>query len=139
MVATFCPPFVCGPAAVKANSARDFRSSLGIFYALTRGPAIFPLDGHWMDARDIAQAYRMVVEIPLTTSERFLLAAGTHTTTELFGFAQTGDAALLQETPPINIDSAKAGQLLKWKPRSKKESFVDMLEFIKRQEKSSVE
>ena len=89
-----------------------------------------------MDARDLAAAYRLVVEQPLTTNERFVIAAGSHTDAELVGFAKTGDVSLLHDTPPINIDSSKVQRVLDWKPRSKRETFVDMLNYIKAQEQN---
>lgn len=135
VVATFCPPMFFGPAGLKAESAEDFGSSLGLFYALTKGaPAPFPLDGSWVDVRDIAQAHRLVVELPLTTSERFILANGSHTNDELVEFAKTGDTSVLKETAPINLDTAKVRRVLGWKSRSKKETLVDMLEYVRAQE-----
>ena len=77
-------------------------------------PPAFPLDGDWVDVRDIAQAFRLVVEKPLATSERFVLASGSQTTDEVAAFATSGDADALRDMQQ-RIDTTKAPQLLGWK------------------------
>ena len=44
-VSVFCPPFIFGPTPLKANSASDLGSSLGIVHSLMRAPLAFPVDG----------------------------------------------------------------------------------------------
>ena len=135
IIATFCPPFFVGPAGSHASSAKEFGSSLAVFYALTLGqPAIFPLDGSFIDVRDIAQAFRLVMEKPLAQSERFLLSAGAQTTTELAEFATSGDPSVLKDTA-TGVDTSKVRRELGWVPRSKQDTFVDMLRYLKEQEK----
>ena len=135
VIATFCPPFFLGPAGIKASSAKEFGSSLGLFYSLTLGqPPAFPLDGSFVDVRDISQAFRLVIEKPLKQSERFLLAAGAHTAVEMTTFAKAGDPSVLQEKPTGYLTS-KVRRELGWVPRSKQDTFVDMRRYLKEQEK----
>ena len=135
VIATFCPPIFLGPAGIRASSAKEFGSSLGVFHTLTLGQAVaFPLDGSFIDVRDIAQAFRLVIEKPLKQSERFLLAAGAQTAVEIAEFAKAGDPSVLQEKP-TGISTSKVRQLLGWVPKTKKETFVDTRTYIKEQEK----
>ena len=135
VVATFCPPFFMGPAGGHASSAKEFGSSLGLVYTLTLGqPPAYSPNGSFINVRDIAQAFRLVIEKPLAQSERFLLAAGAQTTTELVAFATSGDPSVLKDIE-TQLDTNKVRRVLGWVPRSKHDTFVDMLRYLKEQEK----
>ena len=134
-VATFCPPFFFGPQAVKVSKGKELRSSLSLFYMLMQGQdSPVPLNDNFIDVRDIAEAFRLTFETPLKEHQRFLLAAGFTTQEELVAFAKTLDPSPLQDMP-AGLDVTKAKQLLGWKPRGKKETFVDMAAYLKEQEK----
>ena len=134
-LATFCPPFIFDLAGTKANKRADVSSSLGLFYDLMKGTSSpGSLNGDFVDARDIAQAFRLAIEKPLQDNQRFLLCAGAVTPEEVESFAKTLDPAVLQERPMV-MDSSKARQLLGWKPRSKRDTFVDMAAYLQEQDK----
>jgi len=136
ILTSFCPPFFFGPAAIKPQSVGDFGSSLGIFYRLLKGgPVVFPVDGSFVDVRDIAAAYRAVVETPITQHERFVLTGGATTTDEVAAFARTQDPTVLQDRF-THLIPEKAHRLLGWKARPKRETFVDMAEYLKEAEKN---
>ena len=135
-IATFCPPFFFGPAAVKAKDPKDFSSSLGVYYALLAGgPSTFPLDGSFIDVRDIAKAMQLAIEKPLKESQRFLLTAGGCTNEEVLAFIKTQDPSVLQDRP-TGLQTTRAREVLGWTPRTKKETFVDMTAYLKEQEKN---
>ena len=135
-LATFCPPLFFGPAAIKPKSPSELGSSLGVFYRLMQGEApIYPMNGNFVDVRDIAQAFRLAIELPLSQHERFLLGSGAETSEEVVAFAKSGDPEVLKDRP-TGFDTTKARQMLGWKPRSKRDTFVDMAAFLKQAEKS---
>ena len=135
-LSTFCPPMFLGPAAIKPKTAAEFGSTLGLFYTAMQGkPTGFPFDGSFVDVRDIAQAFRLAIEKPLSNNERFLLCSGAQTNEECVAFATSGDASVLKERPS-NYDASKARTLLGWKPHTKTETFVAMRSFLKEAEKA---
>ena len=135
ILATFCPPYIFGPAGFKAKKPEDIGSSLGLFHGIMKGiPPALPMDGSYVDARDIAEAFRLTIEKPLKEHQRFLLVEGSLTSEEVMGFVKTLDPSGLQHRP-TTLDTSNARQLLGWTPRSKKETFVDMAAYLQEQEK----
>ena len=84
---------------------------------------------------DIAQAFRLVIEKPMQQHERFVLSAGSQTMNEVVAFAKSGDPELLHERP-TNFHTDKVRQILGWQPKTKKQTFVDMREYLKEAEKA---
>ena len=135
-LASFCPPVMYGPAGIKLKRPEDFGTPLGVFYRLMKGSRPpWPLDGVVVDARDVAEAFRLTIEKPLRDNQRFLLCAGAQTGEELLSFTKTLDPSPLQDRS-TTLDTSKARQLLGWKPRTKRETYVDTAAYLQEQDKS---
>ena len=135
-LATFCPPFFFGPAGIAPRTRAEFGSSLALFYRMMKSDdeSNFSVNGGFVDVRDIAQAFRLALEKPLETSERFVLGTGSQTTEEVVAFAKSLDPAVLQERP-TRYNTSKVMEMLGWKPRTKRETFVDMANYLQEAEK----